>query len=152
MRTMAMALTQWVSRTQNGWMTGPAGPAGISARSWVASIDMACFCDYAIYSKLPEADRSRSCAAPLNYVNKAAPDAPARMLRRTNSGGETHVEDRCRQFLRRFPHRPSDQACHASHDHRGRRGALQWSVRPAFCGPVLRCLRARDRLSVLADR
>src|SRR5919108_4618105 len=150
MRTMAMALIQWVSRTHNGWMARPAGSAGVSARSWIASIDMA----FAMTRSIA------NCATlivhvpvpPLNYVNKVAPDAPTRMLRRSNSGGETHVEDRCRQFLRRFPRRSTDQACHAAHDHRGRRGALQRSVRPAFCGPVLRCVRARNRLPVLADR
>jgi hypothetical protein len=38
---MAKALTQWVRRTQRGWMTAPVGAAGVKACSWVAPIDMA---------------------------------------------------------------------------------------------------------------
>src|SRR3954464_15691458 len=35
---MAMALIQWVIRSQSGWMTGRAGTAATMAESWVASI------------------------------------------------------------------------------------------------------------------
>jgi len=41
MMTIATAFTQWVTRTQRGWMTAPVGAAGVKACSWVAPIDMA---------------------------------------------------------------------------------------------------------------
>jgi hypothetical protein len=41
MTTMATAFTQWVRRTQSGWMTAPVGAADVKACSWVAPIDMA---------------------------------------------------------------------------------------------------------------
>jgi hypothetical protein len=80
---MAMAFIQWVSRTHNGWMTRPAGSAGVSARSWIASIDMA----FAMTRSIADcATLIVHVPVPrlLNYVNKVAPDAPTRMLRRTN--------------------------------------------------------------------
>src|SRR5215471_4897097 len=59
MMTIATAFTQWVTRTQSGWMTAPVGAAGVKACSWVAPIDMAWLvrlsCNRATYSKFARA-------------------------------------------------------------------------------------------------
>ena len=61
-------------------------------------------------------------------------------------------QDRYRQFLRGFPHRPDDRACDAAHHHGGRCGALHRPVRASLCGAVLGRLCASHRLSARAGR
>ena len=62
-----------------------------------------------------------------------------------------HVQDQRRQFLRRLPHRPDDQARDPAHHHRGRRGALQrrCSARASRCS---RRTRSRVRSAIRARR
>src|SRR5262249_39793898 len=86
MTTMATAFTQWVRRTQSGWMIAPVGAAGVKGWSWVAPIDMAqAFAvelelsrNRATYSKFARAGRftfpCRRRPYP-SYVNQGWPDA-----------------------------------------------------------------------------
>src|SRR5262245_36027416 len=87
MRTMAKALIQCVRRTEIGWMTGPTGSA------WVAWIDMA--------TKFGSSMVHVSCADSINYV-KGGRAGCAGSNAADHQRGETHVEDRCWQFSRRF--------------------------------------------------
>ena len=57
-----------------------------------------------------------------------------------------------RQLLRGFSARSDDPPRHAAHRHARRCGALQWAIWRAFCGPIRRCLRTKDRLPMLAAR
>src|SRR5215468_9576490 len=108
MMTIATAFTQWVTRTQSGWMTAPVSAAGVKACSWVAPIDMAWLlqlsCNRATYSKFARAGRfTFPCRRrpPPSYVNPRLAGRTARSVRpnsdlvrhMSKTGGGNFFED-----------------------------------------------------------
>src|SRR5262249_53425461 len=67
--------------------------------------------------------RSRAAARVGNDAKQRALDAHSWNCAEKGCG-EAYVENRCRPFLRRLPHRPGDQARPAAHRHPGTPGAL----------------------------
>src|SRR5436309_95648 len=130
---MAAALTQWVMRTQAGWIVRPGDGATVAVASAVIGGSLA-----ALWRLLQ--------VTITNSIDPVATLWDATQLRDRRLTGCAYEQNQRRQLLRGLSRRGADPARHAAHHHGRRRRALRRALRAALCGAILGRLRAGDRL------